>query len=130
MPNDPLEERKSQARMLYHYLSGAPLLLPLAEPAPSGGPVVMVESSPVNLGRAMVSVDPSSGQTALPAFIDSASLAQRFPGCRFMQINVEDLLKTFLAGRYDSLFLNPEKEWIALDRGSVEFLLAEGKPRS
>lgn len=125
-PNDPAERRRT-AWMIYDYLSQAPLCLPLAEPAPKGGPLQEVQPVPDALARVMVSVDPRTGHTALAAFIDDQTLAARFPGALFVRLPADAVLAMVAGGKYDALFVNPEGQWTTFDRAAVAELLEAGR---
>ena len=118
------DERRRSAWMLFDYLAQAPLFLPLASPPKDG---TEAPSGPQSVADLAVSIDPASGHSAMIACIDRESLAAKFPGARFTRMDAPALLEMFAAGRYDSLFVNPAGQWMALSREQAAEMLDVGR---
>ncbi len=124
---DEAAERRKTAWMIYDYLSQEPLLLPLAVPAPDGDAIVEVPANEQALSNIAISVDPKSGTSALPFFLDAEALAARFPGCRFVRLPADKVLELFVASRYDALFYAIDGRWMSSSRDEAAYMLAVGR---
>jgi hypothetical protein len=120
-------ERRRTARMMYDFLSQAPVLLPLATPQPGGGSAVQVPESPAALENIMISFDAKSAHSAMLMFLDEASLQKKFPGCRYVSVPARKALEIFVASRYDSLFFNPAGQWSSCTRPQAAEFLDAGR---
>ncbi len=124
---DDAAERRRTARMMYDFLSQAPVLLPLGTPQPDGGAAVQVPDSPAALENVMISFDAKNAHSAMLMFLDEASLQKKFPGCRYVSMPARKALELFVASRYDSLFFNPAGQWSTCTRAQAAEFLEAGR---